>query len=466
MRAMHLAWISFMVAFMAWFSIPPVMDHIAKDLGIPAAEMYDSNMASVAVTVVARIIIGPMCERFGPRRVMATILVIGAIPCGLTGLLSNSAGLIILRCVIGILGGAFVPCQFWTSQMFAPSIVGTANAISAGWGNMGAGIAYLLIPACFDGIAKHTGASIAWRVVFVIPAGICILVAFIDYFFSTDTPQGDWLKLRREEAQEKDAVSVMEATNSEYGDTTIAHGSEKKFPQSQLSEQGTNDDESISDVKRTESSMDALIGVFRVLIEPSVLIMVMFYICSLGTELAIDNVVGQVFRTNFDLDPATSAYIGSVFGLLNLFSRLCGGLFSDYWAHRFHLPGRIMAHLIIMLIEGISLIGFSFGLDTSLGGAIALMVFFSLFVQAAAGTTFGLVPFVDPVNRGKVMGIVGAGGNLGGLIFNLMFRQFQPNFQGAFLCLGCITTGVAIAGCALLRVQGSTLWHLFKSRHA
>lgn len=38
-----------------------------------------------------------MCERFGPRRVMATILIVGAIPCGLTGLLANSAGLIVLR---------------------------------------------------------------------------------------------------------------------------------------------------------------------------------------------------------------------------------------------------------------------------------------------------------------------------------------------------------------------------------
>lgn len=40
-----------MVAFMAWFSIPPVMDHIAENLNIPSAEMYDSNMAAVAVTI-------------------------------------------------------------------------------------------------------------------------------------------------------------------------------------------------------------------------------------------------------------------------------------------------------------------------------------------------------------------------------------------------------------------------------
>ncbi|KAI7885044.1 MFS general substrate transporter [Lichtheimia hyalospora FSU 10163] len=460
MRALHLAWISFMVAFLAWYSIPPVIDQIAEDLNIPSVEVYDSNMAAVAITIVARLCIGPLCERWGPRRVMACLLVIGAIPCGLTGLLGNGTGLIILRCFIGILGGTFVCSQFWTTLFFAPSVVGTANAISAGWGNMGAGIAYLVIPACFNGIAKYTGESIAWRVVFVIPAGICILVAFIDYFCSIDTPHGDWLKLRRQDAQEKDTVSAMEAAsdNTTSDMTAGPVAVDKKYPASSSSM--NHDDVSISDVKRIQTAGGAFVGVFRVLINPTVLITVCFYACSFGTELAIDNVIGQVFRTNFHLDPSTASYIGSIFGLLNLFSRISGGLFSDFCAHRLSLPGRILAQLILMSIEGLALIGFSFGLDTSLGGAIALMVLFSFFVQAVCGSTFGIVPFIDPANNGKVMGIVGAGGNLGGLIFNLMFRQFQPNFHGAFLCLGCITTGVAVLGCTLISVQGRSIWHL------
>ncbi|KAJ8657240.1 hypothetical protein O0I10_007056 [Lichtheimia ornata] len=468
MRALHLAWISFMVAFLAWYSIPPVIDHIAEDLNIPSVEVYDSNMAAVAITIVARLCIGPLCERWGPRRIMTCLLIIGAIPCGLTGLLTNGTGLIVLRCFIGILGSAFIPCQLWSTLMFAPSVVGTANAISAGWGNMGAGISYLLIPACFDGIAKYTGASIAWRVVFVIPAGICILVGCIDYFFSTDTPHGDWLKLRRQEAQENDVVSVMEApsdnTTADGMATTPAVGVDKKYPASSSSMH--QDDASIQDVKRTQTAAGALMGVFRVLIKPNVLITVCFYACSFGTELAIDNVIGQVFRSNFHLDPSTASYIGSIFGLLNLFSRLSGGLFSDFWAHRLSLPGRILAQFILMLAEGLALIGFSFGLDTSLGGAIGIMVVFSFFVQAVCGSTFGIVPFIDPANNGKVMGIVGAGGNLGGLIFNLMFRQFQPNFHGAFLCLGCITTGVAILGCSLITIQGKSIWHSFSKLNA
>jgi len=221
---------------------------------------------------------------------------------------------------------------------------------------------------------------------------------------------------------------------------------------------------SIMDVHRDESPLTMIIGYLKVLSNPAVLIMVAAYACSFGIELAIDNVIGQVFQTRFHLNPSTAAYIGSIFGLLNLFSRLTGGLFSDFMAHRLHLPGRILALLIGMLLEGAFLVGFAFSL-VSLEVAIVVMVFFSFFVQHVCGSTFGIVPFVDPVNNGKVMGIVGAGGNLGGLLFNLMFRGFGTRYNTSFLCLGCITLGVAIISGFALRVQKKMIWDLVHKRH-
>ncbi|KAI8138239.1 major facilitator superfamily domain-containing protein [Fennellomyces sp. T-0311] len=472
MRALHFAWFSFMVAFMSWYAIPPIVYHIAQDLDIPPVDIYDSNMVAVAITIVARLVIGPLCERFGPRRMMCFVLICGAIPCGLTGLIQNGSGLIVIRAVIGILGGAFVPCQFWTTQMFAPSVVGTANSISAGWGNMGAGVTYLLMPAIYGGIVAHTSNAIAWRVTFVVPACICILVAIMDMLFATDTPHGDWLALRRQEQGQpsSDGISIASTESAEQK-------VEKGLGATVEEVDNFNDDESIADVKRNQSFVDTLITFGKLFCKPGVLIMVCHYACSLGTELAIDNVIGEVFREHFSLDPATAAYIGSIFGLLNLFSRVSGGLFSDLMAHRFHLPGRILAHLILMCLEGLFLIAFSFGLETNMPSAIVLMIFFSFFVQAVCGSTFGIVPFVDPINNGKVMGMVGAetdqsspfyltGGNIGGIIFNLMFRQFQPNFEGAFLCLGCVSLGAGVVGNLLLRVQGKSIWHLFGGRYA
>ena len=110
-----------MVAFFSWYSIPPLITYIEHDLGISASKVYDSNVVAVAATVgklsfpvfsackaqyiwiVARSVVGPFCERFGPRRVMAGLLLAGSIPCAMTGLVRNADGLIALRSVSSIL---------------------------------------------------------------------------------------------------------------------------------------------------------------------------------------------------------------------------------------------------------------------------------------------------------------------------------------------------------------------------
>lgn len=95
---------------------------------------------------------------------MSIILAVGCIPLGLVGLVSNAPGLIVIRLFIGSLGSVFVACQYWTTAMFSKNIVGTANAIAAGWGNMGGGATYLLMPQVMNlfttmGLSKGD----AWR---------------------------------------------------------------------------------------------------------------------------------------------------------------------------------------------------------------------------------------------------------------------------------------------------------------
>ena len=354
------------------------------------------------------------------------------------------------------------------TQMFSPSVVGTANAIAAGWGNMGAGITYLVMPAIFGGVRRSLPLSKAWRVVFVIPAGICIVIAIMIILFATDTPYGDWF-----EAKEADAdhglPSMEKQRRREAEESSIkihAEKNNKKDNEVETEILPADDEDSIADVRRNESALSALENFFKVLTNPAVLITASTYACSLGVELTMDNVIGTVYEKEFHLNPSTASYIGSIFGLLNICSCISGGLFSDYMARRLHIPGRILALLIGMVLEGVFLIGFSFGLRSgSLSTSIVLMVFFSFFIQAVCGLTFGIVPFVDPVNNGKVMGIVGAAGSLGGLMFNIMFLGFGTRYSTAFLCLGGVALGVATIGSALLRVQNKTIWHLFHNRH-
>lgn len=90
--------------------------------------------------LVIRLISGPLCDRFGPRWVFIGVLLSGAIPTAMAGLVTNPNGLIALRFFIGILGASFVPCQVWCTGFFDKSVIGTANALAAGWGNAGGGI--------------------------------------------------------------------------------------------------------------------------------------------------------------------------------------------------------------------------------------------------------------------------------------------------------------------------------------
>jgi NNP family nitrate/nitrite transporter-like MFS transporter len=104
------------------------------------------------------------------------------------------------------------------------------------------------------------------------------------------------------------------------------------------------------------------------------------------------------------------------------------------------MRGRLWAQTFCLLGEGIMVIVFAY--IPNLGGAIAAMVVFSLFVQAAEGTSFGIVPYIDPPNTGSISGIVGAGGNVGAVLFGLAFRQLE--YKQAYIIMGfCIIGGAS-----------------------
>jgi len=112
--------------------------------------------------------------------------------------------------------------------------------------------------------------------------------------------------------------------------------------------------------------------------------------------------------------------LGSVFGLMNLFSRLCGGLLSDRAAARFGMRGRLWALWGAQAAAGglCILLG---SLHTSLGATMAVMSIFSIAVQAACGALYAVVPFVSRRSAGLVSGLVGAAGAAGSAISQAVF---------------------------------------------
>ncbi len=194
-RVFLLSWWSFFIAFWSWYAFPPLLTvTIKKDLHLTQNQIANSNIVALTGTLIVRLSAGAACDRFGPRWTFAAILISGAIPTALAGTVTSATGLIILRFFVGILGGAFVPCQVWTTGFFDKNVVGTANALAAGLGNAGSGVTYFLMPAIFDSLVQHQNltAHVAWRVAFVVPFILIVVTALVIIVACPDAPTGKW----------------------------------------------------------------------------------------------------------------------------------------------------------------------------------------------------------------------------------------------------------------------------------
>ena len=140
MRTFHMSWMAFFLAFFGWFGIAPMMALVRDDLQLTKSQMGDTVIASVLGTVIARVAIGWIADRYGPRLTYSVLLVVGSIPVMLIGTANSYESFILFRLAIGVIGASFVLTQLHTSLMFAPNVIGTANATTAGWGNVGGGI--------------------------------------------------------------------------------------------------------------------------------------------------------------------------------------------------------------------------------------------------------------------------------------------------------------------------------------
>ena len=179
------------------------------------------------------------------------------------------------------------------------------------------------------------------------------------------------------------------------------------------------------------------------------------YACCFGVELTMNNAAALYFKDEFGQSTESAAAIASIFGWMNLFARGLGGFFSDKANAKMGMRGRIWVQTIFLAAEGALVLVFAN--SSNLTGAIVIMIFFSLFVQAAEGSSYGIVPYIDPPSTGAISGIVGAGGNSGAVGFGMGFRQL--NYRDAFIIMGCTIIGSAALS-PLINIKGHSamLW--------
>src|SRR5690242_8150925 len=89
MRAFHITWITFFICFFGWFGIAPLMPIVREDLNLTKSQIGNIIIASVAITIFARLFFGWLCDKIGPRISYTILLLAGSLPVMFIGL-SNS----------------------------------------------------------------------------------------------------------------------------------------------------------------------------------------------------------------------------------------------------------------------------------------------------------------------------------------------------------------------------------------
>ncbi|MES2074030.1 MAG: MFS transporter [Pseudomonadota bacterium] len=397
MRAFHLTWMAFFVCFFAWFACAPLMPVIKGEFGLSLAQIANINIAAVAITILVRLVVGPLCDHFGPRKTYTGLLLLGAIPVLGVALSQSYESFLFFRLGIGAVGASFVITQYHTSVMFAPKIVGTANAAAAGWGNAGGGAAQALMPLLMGAMVMlGVGETMGWRAALLVPGVLMLIMAVLYHRYTQDCPEGNYSEMRAA------GIPIEGGKKGGWDSFKTAAANHRVW-----------------------------------------LLFVTYGAC-FGVEIFIHNIAAIYYVDHFGFSLKAAGLAAGSFGLLALFARALGGWISDRVALRGNLNSRVTLLFIMMIGEGAGLLWFA-NADGATFAVIAMLTF-GLLTHMACGATYALVPFIDNRALGGVAGIIGAGGNVGAVAAGFLMKGLG-NTQQTLGVLGVLVAVSAV--CAL-----------------
>lgn len=376
-----------------------------------------------------------------------------------------------------------MPCQVWTTGFYDKNIVGTANSIAAGLGNSGGGITYFAMPAIYNSLVNNQGLTphTAWRVSFVVPGIMIVAVAILLVLLCPDTPTGKWSE--RMQAAEQNTEKVAPPAQSTIVDipgqvseeskngarasldgtdtpSTITRKNSANFdekitsspkannttdPESQIGEQQMLDATTRNEVVQAPTMKD----VIKISFSPQTVVAGAAYFCTFGAELAVNSILGSYYTEQFTGMAAQQVgNFAAMFGLMNVVWRPLGGVVGDI-AYKY--TGSVWAKKVLLHIYGVGtgamLLAIGLVNPTNVGAMIALVAVGLAFFNAGAnGLTFSLVPHVHPHANGVVSGFTGACGNLGGIVFAIVFR-YGSSYASSIWIIGAICVGINLAVC-------------------
>ena len=431
-RTLHLTWVAFFISFFVWFNHAPLMAAIQETFGLTTQEVKALLIMNVALTIPARIIIGMLVDKYGPRIMYSSLLFISSFICFFFALADSYLMLMVSRFALGFVGAGFVIGIRMIGEWFPAKQVGIAEGIYGGWGNFGSAAAALSLPT----IALMYGGDEGWRYAIGTTGVIALVYSFIYYKMARNTPKGStYFKPKKTGAMEVTskgdfffyllmnipmyaalAVLAWKLGPSNLGImdtffTNIAYITLASLYAYQTSQIWRINQhvfkEPVPDIHKYKFKQVAILD--------------LAYLVTFGSELAVVSMLPLFFKNTFDLSLVQAGLLASGYAFMNLVARPSGGFFSDRFGRKKSLT---------ILIGGLAAGYFLMSNITSewpLFLAVAATMACSFFVQAGEGAVFAIVPLVKRRMTGQIAGMAGAYGNVGAVTFLTVFSFVDPS---------------------------------------
>ncbi|MDP2587925.1 NarK family nitrate/nitrite MFS transporter [Vibrio splendidus] len=448
MKTLHLSWMAFFITFVVWFNFAPLLQMVKTSLGLSTEEIKTLLILNVALTIPARVAIGMLTDRYGPRLVYSSLLAVCSIPCFMFAMADSFIQAAIARFLLGFIGAGFVVGIRLVSEWFPHNELGTAEGIYGGWGNFGSAAAAFTLPT----LALAFGGEDGWRYAVGITGLMSLAFSFVFYKNVTDTPKGStYFKPAQ--------VTAMEVTSK--GDffflliMKIPMYAALALLTWKLSPSNIN---MLSDmaVYSVYAGLAALYvyevsqvwkvnkNVFKEEVPEihqykfkQVAVLNVLYFATFGSELAVVSMLPLFFSDTFELTPVLAGMVASAYAFMNLMSRPGGGWISDKFGRK---------PTLLILTIGLAVGYFAMGQVDSTWPvwlAVVAAMACSFFVQAGEGAVFATVPLIKRRMTGQIAGMTGAYGNVGAVVYLtvLSFVSYQTFFLviAATAVLGFVT---------------------------
>ncbi len=453
MKILHLSWIAFFVTFVVWFNLAPMLQAIKETFGLTSAQVTTLLILNVALTIPARVVIGILTDRYGPRIVYSALLVIMSIPCFVFAFAESYTQLAIARFALGAIGAGFVIGIRMVSEWFPHNELGTAEGIYGGWGNFGSAAAAFTLPT----VALMFGGDDGWRWAVAVTGLMSLAMGFIYYAGTSDTPKGHtYYKPKHSGAMEitskNDFFFLIVMKVPMYIALAVLAWRLSPARVDMISELTTNliyvglvllfiyEVSLVWKVNKKVFSEE--IPAVQKFSFKQVAVLCVLYFATFGSELAVVSMLPLFFADTFELTPVLAGMLASGYAFMNLMSRPGGGWISDRYGRR---------RTLLILTAGLA-IGYLLMSTVSSSWPLVLAVIAvmacSFFVQAGEGAVFAVVPLIKRSQTGQIAGMTGAYGNVGAVVYLLVYSMVPASTF--FL----VIAGTAIVGfCALLMLE-------------